>query len=189
MADVQVDATDLADRAPVKQAVESNDYSNLETQLAKWQANRRSKIDGLAVYSTDGTMLATAHANRAHIGIAANNTEAILRVANTGRPDRGVALWSKTTGHPIVPILIPVRSATGEVGAVLSATLSLESLTETLLALQLAPNSRVSVIDNTSGLLAATAKGRWRPIRRCPGYRGACFSRNRPPRHSRQSRT
>jgi diguanylate cyclase (GGDEF)-like protein len=153
VADVQHDAVDLAERPEVRLALDSNDFNLLDVQLAGWQANRRSKIDGLAIYSLDGTMLATGRANRALVGTQTGNNEIIQHVVATGQPDRGQPIRSKTTGHPIVPMYVAVRSATGEVQAVLSATLSLESLTNTLTSLQLTPNSRVSMTDNETGLL------------------------------------
>lgn len=153
VADVQTDATDLAQRPEFALAVANNDFAGLDRQLARWQATRQAKVDGLSLYSTDGTMLATARANRSLVGLPSTNTDVINRVAATGEPGRGQPLVSRTTGRPIIPIYVPVRCTAGEVCAVFAATLSLEALTTTLLALPLATNSRLSITDNATGAL------------------------------------
>lgn len=79
-------------------------------------------------------------------------TNVIQQVASTGQSALGQPLRSRTSGHAIIPIYVPVRSVDGEVEGVFAATLSLESLTTTLLGLQLGPNSRVTVIDNATGI-------------------------------------
>ena len=142
VADVQADATDLAQRPEFALAVASNDFGGLDSQLARWQATRQAKIDGLSLYSTNGMMLATARANRSLVGLPSTNADVIDRVAATGEPGRGQPLVSRTSGRPIIPIYVPVRCTAGEVCAVFAATLSLEALTTTLLALPLASNSR-----------------------------------------------
>jgi diguanylate cyclase (GGDEF)-like protein len=153
VADVRNDAIDLAGRSEVRLAVESHDFSGLDTRLHQWLFNRAGKIDGLAVYSTGGTMLATARENHSLVGVLSNNADVIQRVAATGQPDRAEPLRSSTSGHAILPIYVPVRSATGEVTAVFSATLALEWSTKNLLLFQLSPHTRVSVTDNVTGLL------------------------------------
>ena len=152
VAEVETVTHDFAMHPDVRRAVESGDFDTLNTELAAWQANHRDKIDGLAVYSTDGTMLATAHTNRVLVGGQNSNPELIQRVAASGQPARGLPLRSRTTGHPIIPIYAPVQAPGGHVEAVFAATLSLDSLTTALLSVQLAPHSRVSVTDNATGL-------------------------------------
>ncbi len=122
VADVQSDASDLAEPAEVKLALESNYFRSLNAHLAGWQAHHQDKIDGLSVYSIDGTMQATARTNRSLVGMAAanGNSDVIQNVSLTGQSALGQPLRSRTWGLPIM-------------------------------LLQPAPNSRVSLIDNTTG--------------------------------------
>ena len=89
VSDVRGDASDLAQRSAVVVALERNDFSSLDARLAEWLASREGKIDGLALYSIDGTMLATSQGNRSLIGLASVNAGAIQRVAATDKPDQG----------------------------------------------------------------------------------------------------
>ena len=153
IANIQGDAIDFASRTEVRQAVRTDDFSALEPELTSWQAQHQRLIDGISIYSTDGVMLATGHANRAMVGVQAVSHDVIEGVARSGQPRLGQALRSRTTGHSIVPYHVPLRLENGDVAAVLSTAISLDSLSETLLSLQFGANSRIGVTENTSGLL------------------------------------
>ncbi len=155
VSDVRAEALDLAERPEVTSAFAMNDFTVLNDQLAKWQTRRQDKIDSFAIYSIDsidGTPLANSRATRSSVAVASSiNAISRAQAVETGQPVIGRALLSKTSGTPIVPIYVPVHSASGNVEGVFCATLSLEGLTRSLVSLQLAPNSRRSVMDNVTG--------------------------------------
>lgn len=156
---VENDAIDLADRSQVVVALESGDFSNLDTTLATWQAQHQDRIEELAVYSTDSIMEASSRpaerlSSQAVVMTSANGI--LQRAVKTGAPTLGYPLRNSLTGHAVIPFYAAAHASDGRIVGVFDSTLSLDALADVLRAERLAPGSRTSVIDITGLRLADT---------------------------------
>ena len=152
--DVEADAVELSSRPEFLSAYQAHDYEGLKHDLEIWLSQREERVDCLGVYGADATIIAAARplqpTTSADVSI---NSGIVRRVIESGAVARGRPVRSRRTGNPVIPVFVPLRTPAGQVYGVLTETLSLGSLSDSLLKDKTDPSSRISVIENSTGVI------------------------------------
>jgi PAS domain S-box-containing protein len=153
---VQDDVRELAGRPTLLRLVEWGDWPGVTTELEHWVRAERRGVDSVYMYDAIGTLRATGQGDKGVAGPTDQaGDEALRQVLATGLAQMLGPRRSTVTEQPVVPYLVAMRDARGEIRAVVRVAISLRTLSEKLLDVQPGLNGRMSLDDVDSRTVLA----------------------------------
>lgn len=157
IAAIQAHVRVFAKRPDVQQAVLNNAPVQLQTTLAQF-VEIQTALEGVEIYDTNGMQQVTSSADTTTIGQSFADRDWFPKVITTRQPYLGLPLKSGITGSPVEPYAVPILDERGQIRAVLSASISLGNLSDAVVNIKYASDTRASMIDFRSGGLIIADK-------------------------------
>ncbi|MDQ6669775.1 MAG: diguanylate cyclase [Chloroflexota bacterium] len=149
-------ARELAARPAVRRAAGDGSLGSLTPVLREW-LTQNPQVDDAAVYDLNGLNLASAQADQSVVGVASVWDRPWFQAArSSGVSQQGGATISPTTGRPAAPYHVPILDDTEHMRGMLSAMVSLTTLSDTLQRTDLGVNATVSLVDLDQGVYLAS---------------------------------
>ncbi len=138
-------------RSPfIEQSVFSGNFQRATSELQEFlQLNPRvngcSLLDGAGIYRATGTVSSTS------VGTSARDREWYQRSTATGQAYLGLPTMTRSTARPVVPYVVPIRSADAAIKGLLLCGISLTALNDAFASFQTGPSARASLTDRRGG--------------------------------------
>lgn len=108
-------------------------------------------LDGVSLYDANGFQRVNGSANKQTIGTSFADRDWFQGAVSTRQPFFGIPVLSRITGHPIAPYAIPILNEQGQVRGILTAGISLGTLSDAILETSGFSGSRASLVDLRNG--------------------------------------
>jgi diguanylate cyclase (GGDEF)-like protein/PAS domain S-box-containing protein len=131
-------------------AIQADSPEQAQGDLVDW-VGTQSALDGASFYDANGIQRVTASANKQTIGTSFADRDWFQGALSTRQPYFGVPVLSRVTGHPVASYAIPILDAQGRVRGIMTAGISLNTLSDAILKTLSATGSRASLIDMRNG--------------------------------------
>jgi PAS domain S-box-containing protein len=153
---IQASIRTFSVRPSVVQAVLSDTPETLQAELSQF-VQIQVALEGTGIYDAQGIQRVSSMTNATTIGQSFAEREWFQQVVTTRQPYLSIPTKSKVNGKPIVPYAIPIVDDQGKLCGVVTAGISLATLSDAIVNIEYGTDTRASMIDiHNGGLIIAS---------------------------------
>src|SRR5258708_16918615 len=140
MSGAEAEARDLAGTLELETAAAHGDWEVATPQLEAWLPQHPNVV-GVGLVDLQGVTRVTGNGDKTNVGQPLNaGSDWFTSVRVSGQPFLGAPSMSSLTRRPRMPYGVPVVDDTGTLRAVMVVSISLEAMSDTITAVQVAPS-------------------------------------------------
>ncbi len=147
---IQANLLSFAARSDIVQAVLDNQPERVQLELTQFAENQMV-IASAGFYDEKGIQRVLSQTGANTIGQSFADRDYFLEPAKTLQPYLGVAVKSRATGLLVAPYGVPIVDAQGKFRGVISAGISLSTLSDAIVNIEYGTDTRASMIDIRNG--------------------------------------
>jgi PAS domain S-box-containing protein len=147
---IEAHMTVFATRPDVKQAVLNGTAQQLQPTLAEF-VQIQTPLNGVGIYDTNGIQLTFSLAGSTTIGQSFSDRDWYQGLMAAGKPYLGLPTLAKSNNVPVETFAVPILDDQGQIRAILTGGISLQSLSDALVNIGFSSGTLASMIDTRNG--------------------------------------
>ena len=147
---IEAHITVFATRPDVRQAVLNGTTQQLQPTLAEF-VQIQTPLNGVGIYDTNGIQLTFSLAGSTTIGQSFSNLDWYQGLMAADKPYLGLPTLAKSNNVPVETFAVPILDDQGQIRAILTGGISLQSLSDALVNIGFSSGTIASMIDTRNG--------------------------------------